>query len=84
LRQSLLYAFASFRPDYPGEYPRNLYQVLVAEVRAAGSDGYERIRRDRIRPSGRYRAQAALSIMKVHAILAPVVAINDQLKLLSE
>jgi hypothetical protein len=84
LRRSLLYAFASFRPDYPGDYPRHLYQVLVAEVRAAGSDSYERIRRDRIRPSGWYGAQAALSIMKVHAILAPVVAINDQLKFLSE
>jgi hypothetical protein len=51
---------------------------------SASGDHHKSIWGDRIGPTGWQRAQNILCVMKVHAVFAPVMAINDQFKLLPE
>jgi|GEM_PF-3300044 hypothetical protein len=59
-----------------------LQQVLVAEPAPAGSHSHKRIGSHHGRPARRNRAQTPGGVVEVDTILAPIVAISDQLELL--
>ncbi len=71
-------------PPCAGDHLRKLNQVLPTEAAPACSDGNKWVWSRRIRPTRWERAQRALSIVEVDAILAPVMAIHDQFILLAE
>jgi hypothetical protein len=72
------------RRPHPLDHLPKLKQILPTEGTPASSNGYEWLWRNRIRPTRWQRAQRALSIVKVDAVLAPVMAIHDQFILLVE
>jgi hypothetical protein len=64
----------------PLHHVRQLQQILIPEQTPSCGDGHKRIGGDRCRPARWNRAQAAVSIMEVNSIFAPVVAIGHQLE----
>src|SRR5208282_3118263 len=58
-------------------------QVLVTKQAPPGRHGHKRIGIHRRGPARRNRAQSPADIVEVDSILAPVVAIGDQLELLT-
>src|SRR5438094_4729102 len=58
-------------------------QVLIAKQAPAAGHRHKRIWRHYRGPARRDRAQTAFSVVEVNPILAPVMAIRDQLELLA-
>jgi hypothetical protein len=59
-------------------------QVFVAKEGSSSGNLDERIEPSGIRTARQNRTQLAFGVVKVHAILAPVVAVFEQLKLAPE
>jgi len=68
----------------PRDHFRQINQILPTEGTPAGSNGNKWIWCNSIRPTRWERAQRALPIVEVDAVLSPVVAIDNQLILLVE
>ena len=64
------------------DHGRRGQEVLDSPQGAAGGDGHERVRRGDVGPPGRDRAQPAGAVAEVDALLAPVVAVAQQLEAL--
>jgi hypothetical protein len=62
---------------------RQLQQILILEQTPSRGHRHKRIGGDRRGPARRNRAQAALRVVEVNSILAPVMAIGDQLEALA-
>jgi hypothetical protein len=60
-----------------------LQQIFVAEQAAARSQSHKGICCHHCRPARWDRTQAASAVVEVNAILAPVVAVDDQLETLA-
>jgi hypothetical protein len=62
---------------------RQLEQVLVPKETSPVGHFYKGIRRHNRGPTRRNRTQCSLSIMEIHPVLAPVVAMRDQPELVT-
>ena len=69
---------------FPRRQIRQFEQIVVPEEASAGGDFHERIRSSGIRTVGQNRLQMAFRVVEIDTILAPVLAVLDQLKLAIE
>src|SRR5207302_4890512 len=81
--QTRRYLLYSSRPVSPLHEVRQLQQILIAEHTPSSGHRHKRIGGDRRRPARWNRAQAAVSVVEVNSIFAPVVAIGHQLESLA-
>jgi hypothetical protein len=83
MRRNFLYGI---RPVSSSQLLHQLHQpeqVLIAKKASAAGHRHKRIWRRYCGPARGNRAQTAFSVVEVNPILAPVVAIRDQLELLA-
>ncbi len=60
-----------------------LHQILIAKQTPSCGQYHERILRQHCRPARWDRAQDASAVVEVNSVLAPVVAVSDQLETLA-
>jgi len=80
LRRNFLYDLLAVSSSKLLHELDQLDQVLVAKEASAAGHRHKRIFRYHRGPAGRNRAQIPFGVVEVDPVLAPVVAIRDQLE----